>query len=159
MSPRIGAPTLDPVAQRVWLMRGGLPKRTMYVYLLEDDGGMTLFDAGILDMTPYLADAHGVAVAQAAAPGQALPVDVGAVPRQPVVHDRPVAAHPLELGVQARDLPVPDERDVAVLAASDRQAGGAVGQLHDVLAAVGVAEEDERRPPALGVQALLELDR
>ena len=56
MSPRIGAPTLEPVAQGVWLMRGGLPKRTMNVYLLEDDGGVTLFDAGISDMTPYLAD-------------------------------------------------------------------------------------------------------
>ena len=56
MTARIGAPTLKPVARAVWLMRGGLPKRTMNVYLLEDGDGVTLFDAGTSNMTPYLAD-------------------------------------------------------------------------------------------------------
>lgn len=51
------APRLEPVARGVWLMRGGLPpRRIMNVYLLEDDGGVTLFDAGIEEMTPWLAD-------------------------------------------------------------------------------------------------------
>ena len=31
----------------MWLIRGGFPKKTMNVYLIEDDGTVTLFDAGI----------------------------------------------------------------------------------------------------------------
>lgn len=44
-----GAPTIEPVADGVWLVRGGLP-RTMNVYLLEEEGGAVLFDAGIKTM-------------------------------------------------------------------------------------------------------------
>jgi glyoxylase-like metal-dependent hydrolase (beta-lactamase superfamily II) len=55
-SPRPFAPTLEPVARGVWVMRGGLPKRTMNVYLLQDDGGVTIFDAGIKDMARPLGD-------------------------------------------------------------------------------------------------------
>jgi hydroxyacylglutathione hydrolase len=40
-----GVPALEPVAPGVWLLRGGLTK-TMNVYLLEDDGGVVVFDAG-----------------------------------------------------------------------------------------------------------------
>lgn len=42
--------TVEPVADGVWLVRGGFPKRGMNVYLLEDDGGVTVYDAGIRDM-------------------------------------------------------------------------------------------------------------
>lgn len=42
--------TVEPVAGGVWLVRGGFPKKLMNVYLLEDDGGVTVFDAGIHDM-------------------------------------------------------------------------------------------------------------
>ena len=66
----LAKPTLEPLAPGVWVMRGGmspstialsllrahLPHRSMNVYLLEEDGGITLFDAGIEEMTPYLAD-------------------------------------------------------------------------------------------------------
>lgn len=48
------APTLEPIAHGVWLMRGGLPKRTMNVYLLVEGGGVTMFDAGISDMAEPL---------------------------------------------------------------------------------------------------------
>jgi glyoxylase-like metal-dependent hydrolase (beta-lactamase superfamily II) len=51
-----GAPTIEPVAAGVWLVRGGLP-RTMNVYLLEDEGGVTLFDAGIKTMAGGLRQA------------------------------------------------------------------------------------------------------
>src|SRR5215213_5418106 len=54
LSPKPFAPTLEPIARGVWLMRGGLPKRTMNVYLLEDDGGVTVFDAGIKEMAEPL---------------------------------------------------------------------------------------------------------
>jgi glyoxylase-like metal-dependent hydrolase (beta-lactamase superfamily II) len=42
--------TLEPVADRVWLVRGGFPRKVMNVYLIEDDDGLTAFDAGIGDM-------------------------------------------------------------------------------------------------------------
>lgn len=53
------APRLEPVAERVWVMRGGTPgmPRTMNVYFLEGDDGVTLFDAGIEAMTPWIAEA------------------------------------------------------------------------------------------------------
>jgi hydroxyacylglutathione hydrolase len=54
VSPKPFAPTLEPVARGVWVMRGGLPKRTMNVYLLEDEGGVTIYDAGIRDMAEPL---------------------------------------------------------------------------------------------------------
>ncbi|HET8758071.1 MAG TPA: ester cyclase, partial [Solirubrobacteraceae bacterium] len=48
---------LERVADGVWLLRGGVP-RTMNVYLLEDEGGgVTLFDAGIRQMTSAVATA------------------------------------------------------------------------------------------------------
>jgi steroid delta-isomerase-like uncharacterized protein len=39
----------ERIAEGVWLVRGGIPK-VMNVYLIEDDGGVTVFDAGISDM-------------------------------------------------------------------------------------------------------------
>jgi steroid delta-isomerase-like uncharacterized protein len=51
----------ERIAEDVWLVRGGIPK-VMNVYLIEDGGGVTLFDAGISDMTASLAAAaarHG----------------------------------------------------------------------------------------------------
>jgi glyoxylase-like metal-dependent hydrolase (beta-lactamase superfamily II)/predicted ester cyclase len=43
----------ESIAPGVWLVRGGRP-RTMNVYLIEDEGGVTMFDAGISDMTGAL---------------------------------------------------------------------------------------------------------
>jgi glyoxylase-like metal-dependent hydrolase (beta-lactamase superfamily II)/predicted ester cyclase len=40
----------EPVAAGVWLVRGGFPARTMNVYLIADEGGVTVFDAGISAM-------------------------------------------------------------------------------------------------------------
>ncbi len=47
----------ERIAEGVWIVRGGFPLKTMNVYLLEDEGGLTLFDAGISDMTVALAAA------------------------------------------------------------------------------------------------------
>ena len=45
----------EPIADGVWLVRGGFPLKTMNVYLLEEaGGGVCLFDAGIADMAPGL---------------------------------------------------------------------------------------------------------
>jgi len=45
------------IADGVWLLRGGFPIKTMNVYLLEHDGGVTVFDAGICEMTTAVAAA------------------------------------------------------------------------------------------------------
>jgi steroid delta-isomerase-like uncharacterized protein len=46
----------ERIAEGVWLVRGGVPK-TMNVYLIEDEGGVTVFDAGISDMAAPLSAA------------------------------------------------------------------------------------------------------
>lgn len=53
------AVTMEPVADGVWLMRGGalppLIERIMNVYFLEDEGGVTVFDAGVRSMARHIA--------------------------------------------------------------------------------------------------------
>jgi glyoxylase-like metal-dependent hydrolase (beta-lactamase superfamily II)/predicted ester cyclase len=81
-----GAAT-ERIADGVWIVRGGFPQRTMNVYMLEDQGGATLFDAGISDMTGAIAAAaarlggvkrivlgHADADHRGAAPGLGAPV-------------------------------------------------------------------------------------
>ena len=54
----IGGTREQPIADGVWIVRGGFPARTMNVYLLEEDGGgVTVFDAGISAMTSAVAAA------------------------------------------------------------------------------------------------------
>jgi steroid delta-isomerase-like uncharacterized protein len=82
-----GARQLERVADGVWLIRGGFPKKTMNVYLIEDDDGVTIFDAGIRAMRKSVATAaaslggmkrivlgHGHADHRGAAPGLGAPV-------------------------------------------------------------------------------------
>src|ERR1700678_495265 len=47
----------ERIAEGVWLLRGGVPSKLMNVYLIEDAGGVTLFDAGIAGMTNAVMDA------------------------------------------------------------------------------------------------------
>jgi steroid delta-isomerase-like uncharacterized protein len=76
----------EPIAEGVWLVRGGIPK-TMNVYLIEDDGGVTVFDAGVSGMAAPIAAAaarlggikrvvlgHADADHRGAAPGLIAPV-------------------------------------------------------------------------------------
>ena len=49
-------PRLEPIAPRVWLLRGGLTK-AMNVYLIEDDGQVVVFDAGEKGMASAIAAA------------------------------------------------------------------------------------------------------
>ena len=49
-------PRLEPIAPRLWLLRGGLT-RLMNVYLLEDDDGVVVFDAGEKGMAKVIAAA------------------------------------------------------------------------------------------------------
>lgn len=54
---RLFAPSKEQVAEGVWLLRGGFPMKTMNVYLIEDEGGVTVFDAGIKAMAGGIASA------------------------------------------------------------------------------------------------------
>lgn len=77
----------EPVADGVWVVRGGFPIKTMNVYLVADDGGVTVFDCGISAMTSAVAAAgaqlggirrvvlgHADADHRGAAPGLEVPV-------------------------------------------------------------------------------------
>lgn len=48
-------PRMESVADGVWVVRGGFPKRTMNVYVIEGEQGAVLFDAGIAAMARPLA--------------------------------------------------------------------------------------------------------
>jgi hypothetical protein len=48
---------LQPVAQDVWVVRGGLPDKIMNVYFIRDGSGVLAFDAGIRAMTRGIAAA------------------------------------------------------------------------------------------------------
>jgi steroid delta-isomerase-like uncharacterized protein len=47
----------EQIANGVWIVRGGFPAKVMNVYLIEDDGGVTVFDAGISAMPDAIAAA------------------------------------------------------------------------------------------------------
>jgi steroid delta-isomerase-like uncharacterized protein len=77
----------ERVADGVWLVRGGFPAKTMNVYLIEDDGAITVFDAGIQGMEASIRAAaarlggikrvvlgHADADHRGAAPGLGAPV-------------------------------------------------------------------------------------
>jgi hydroxyacylglutathione hydrolase len=49
-------PKLEPIAPRVWLLRGGLTK-TMNVYVVEDGDGVVVFDTGEKGMAKAIAAA------------------------------------------------------------------------------------------------------
>ena len=84
---RLFSPKLEQVAEGVWVVRGGFPVKSMNVYLIEDDGGVTMFDAGIEDMTKGVGSiaaqmgglkrivlGHGHADHRGVAPGLGAPV-------------------------------------------------------------------------------------
>lgn len=77
----------EPVADGVWIVRGGFPLKLMNVYLVRDGDGVLAFDAGISAMTPGIATAaaalggltrvvlgHGHQDHRGAAPGLGAPV-------------------------------------------------------------------------------------
>jgi glyoxylase-like metal-dependent hydrolase (beta-lactamase superfamily II)/predicted ester cyclase len=52
----------EQVAEGVWVVRGGVPSRWVNAYLIEDDGGVVAFDAGVRSMASAIAAAaarHG----------------------------------------------------------------------------------------------------
>jgi glyoxylase-like metal-dependent hydrolase (beta-lactamase superfamily II) len=114
--PRRTSPVadLEPVADGVWLLRGGF-KHAMNVVLIEDpDGGVVLFDAGERGMAaPILAAAERLGGLRRVVLGHADNDHRGAAPYLGV----PVLCHPLEIAAaeagghrdywDLRDLPLP----------------------------------------------------
>jgi steroid delta-isomerase-like uncharacterized protein len=87
IAARVRGVRTERVADGVWVVRGGFPSKTMNVYLIEQDGGVVMFDAGISDMTAALRSAgarlggikrvvlgHADADHRGAAPGIGAPV-------------------------------------------------------------------------------------
>ena len=106
--------------------------------------------ARLVEAHDRAADLHQVAVGEPAAAGEPQAVDPRAVLGPAVVADRPLAGAEGELGVQARGLRVPGQRDVGLEAAADRDRVRGRLEVEDALAAVAVAEQQERdrRGPA-----------
>jgi steroid delta-isomerase-like uncharacterized protein len=84
---RLFKPNFRQIADGVWLVQGGFPQKVMNVYLIEDEGQVTAFDAGIKAMTNGIASAaaglggirrvvlgHGHPDHRGAAPGLGAPV-------------------------------------------------------------------------------------
>jgi hydroxyacylglutathione hydrolase len=57
LATRLQVTGAEPVADGVWRIRGGFPKKGMNVYLVKDGEGVLAFDAGIRQMTRGIAAA------------------------------------------------------------------------------------------------------
>lgn len=108
----------ERIADGVWIIRGGFPAKTMNVYLIEDDGGLTMFDAGISDM------AAAVRMAGARLGGITRVVlghaDCDHRGSAPAI-DAPVYCHPAERAAVTSDSPYRDYWDFAKLAPHARR--------------------------------------
>jgi glyoxylase-like metal-dependent hydrolase (beta-lactamase superfamily II) len=103
------SPTIEPVADGVWVLRGGgPPKRTMNVYLLQDGDGFTAYDGGIHGMAGAIKEAArqlGGEVKRMVL-GHAHEDHRGAAPDMGV----PVLCHPDERRDAERELSINDGR-------------------------------------------------
>jgi len=102
----------EPVADGVWVVRGGFPLKMMNVYLLRDGDGVTVFDAGVQAMGPAL---HAICAQHGGARrvvlGHADPDHRGAAPALGV----PVFCHPLERDTAVKEQPLRDYWDMSKL--------------------------------------------
>lgn len=109
----------ERIAEGVWVVRGGFPAKTMNVYFIADDGGVTVFDAGISDMTSAVRAAgvrlggikrvvlgHADADHRGAAPGLGVPVYCHPAEREAAQSDEPLRPYWdfSKLGVHGRTL-------------------------------------------------------
>jgi glyoxylase-like metal-dependent hydrolase (beta-lactamase superfamily II) len=103
------SPTIEPVAEGVWVIRGGgPPKRTMNVYLLQEDDGFTAYDGGIHGMASSIHEAAkqlGGKVKRMVL-GHAHEDHRGAAPDMGV----PILCHPDEVRDAERELSIDDDR-------------------------------------------------
>jgi hydroxyacylglutathione hydrolase len=93
MSKHLFGVKRERVADGVWLLRGGFPTKTMNVYLIEDEGGVTMFDGGIAAMSKGVgAEAATLGGLKRIVLGHSHADHRGAVPDL----DAPVFCHPAE---------------------------------------------------------------
>jgi hydroxyacylglutathione hydrolase len=115
LAVRAGQP--EPVADGVWVIRGGFPLRTMNVYLIEDGDGVTVFDAGIDGMAGAIAAAAArLGGVTRVVLGHADADHRGAAPELGV----PIFCHPAEREAAESDSPVRDYFDPSRLRAYAR---------------------------------------
>lgn len=57
LARRVSGTDPEPIADGVWIVRGGFPQRTFNVYLVRDGDGVLCFDAGSRLMAPAIARA------------------------------------------------------------------------------------------------------
>ena len=101
----------EVIAPGVWVLRGGRP-RTMNVYLIADDGGVTVFDGGVADMGPALVAAGArLGGIRRVVLGHADADHRGAIPGL----DAPVYCHPLERDAAESDSSFRDYWDLEQL--------------------------------------------
>src|SRR5919106_6712136 len=109
ITKKLLSPTIEPVAEGVWAIRGGgPPKRTMNVYLLRDGDGFTAYDGGIHGMAGAIKEAArqlGGEVKRMVL-GHAHEDHRGAAPDMGV----PVVCHPDERRDAERELRPDDDR-------------------------------------------------
>lgn len=55
LARKLAASRPERIADGVWIVRGGLPRKEMNVYLIEDGDGVVMYDAGVRSMTSALA--------------------------------------------------------------------------------------------------------
>ncbi len=108
----------ERIADRVWLLRGGFPMKTMNVYLIEDGDGLTVFDAGISDMGDALRIAGArLGPIKRIVLGHADADHRGAAP----AIDAPVYCHPAEREAAESDNPLRPYWDFSKLAPHARR--------------------------------------
>jgi steroid delta-isomerase-like uncharacterized protein len=112
VTARIHGTEAEPIADGVWVVRGGFPVKTMNVYLIDDGDGVTVFDAGIKAMSSAVA-------AAAARLGGITRVVLGHADcdhrgSAPALH-APVYCHPAERAAAESDAPLRDYWDLQKL--------------------------------------------
>jgi hypothetical protein len=76
MSREAKVPRLEPIAPRVWLLRGGL-LRNMNAYLIEDGDGVVVYDTGEKGMAGAIAASMAGRATAAHLPHEAYNLDTG----------------------------------------------------------------------------------
>jgi hydroxyacylglutathione hydrolase len=119
MSDRIHGVEPERIGDGVWLLRGGFPARIMNVYFIEDDGGVTMFDAGIAAMsTAVVAAGARFGGIKRVVLGHADCDHRGAAPAV----DAPLYCHPAERDAAESDAPMRDYWDLNKLSPHARVA-------------------------------------
>jgi hydroxyacylglutathione hydrolase len=139
------------IADGVWVVRGGFPLRTMNVFLIQEDDGVTMFDGGISDMT----SAVRIAIARLGAIKRIVlgHVDAGHRGAAPGV-GAPVYCHPAERDAAQSSASLRDYWDLTKLARHGRALLGRLLPIWDggAVEIAGTVQEGETIAGFRGVE-------